>query len=153
MHDNGTMKYADISASEFEKFKLNFKDLLFNRTNSFELVGKTGIFLLTGDYTFASYLIRLTINKDKALPEFISTFMNTEWFQKNIKLYATQAIGQSNINATNLKQFELPIPPVSVQRAIIERIEAERRAVEACRTLIATYGAKIQKIIARVWEG
>ena len=153
MHDNGTMKYADISASEFEKFKLNFKDLLFNRTNSFELVGKTGIFLLTGDYTFASYLIRLTINKDKALPEFISTFMNTEWFQKNIKLYATQAIGQSNINATNLKQFELPIPPVSVQRAIIERIEAERRAVEACRTLIATYEAKIQKIIARVWEG
>ena len=153
MHDNGTMKYADISASEFEKFKLNFKDLLFNRTNSFELFGKTGIFLLTGDYTFASYLIRLTINKDKALPEFISTFMNTEWFQKNIKLYATQAIGQSNINATNLKQFELPIPPVSVQRAIIERIEAERRAVEACRTLIATYEAKIQKIIARVWEG
>ncbi len=44
MNDNGKMKYADISADEFEKYKLKHGDILFNRTNSIEHVGKTGIF-------------------------------------------------------------------------------------------------------------
>jgi hypothetical protein len=50
------MKFADISREEFELYKLSTGDILFNRTNSFELVGKTGMFAISsGDYCFASY--------------------------------------------------------------------------------------------------
>ncbi len=52
-----------------------------------------------------------------------------------------------------LKQIELSLPPLEIQRVIVERIESERRAVDGNRALIAAYEAKIQKIIAQVWEG
>src|SRR4030067_687371 len=58
MVDNGAMKCADISAEEFAKYKLNRGDVLFNRTNSIEHVGKTGLFDLDGGYCFAFYLVR-----------------------------------------------------------------------------------------------
>ena len=52
------VQYVDLAAAEFAKFRLNSGDLLFNRTNSAELVGKTALFELPGDCVFASYLIR-----------------------------------------------------------------------------------------------
>src|SRR6266516_4072295 len=57
--NNGNMKFVDISPTEYAKYKLNECDILFNRTNSYELVGRTGIYKLVGEYCFASYLIRL----------------------------------------------------------------------------------------------
>ena len=57
MVDNGSMKCADISTEQFAKYKLRKGDLLFNRTNSIEHVGKTGLFDLDGEYCFASYLV------------------------------------------------------------------------------------------------
>src|SRR5688572_28891868 len=76
--DTGRMKYADITRAEFEQYKLRIGDVLFNRTNSFELVGKTGIFSLDGDYCFASYLVRLNLDRQKVLPEFLNYFMNSD---------------------------------------------------------------------------
>ena len=91
--DLGDMKYADISAEEFAKYQLSKGDILFNRTNSYEHVGRTGIFDLVGDYCFASYLIRLSLSSDLANPFYVNAFMNTEEFQSGIKQYATRAIG------------------------------------------------------------
>ena len=53
------LQYVNISEKELNKFKVNMDDVIFNRTNSFELVGRTAIFKISGDYVFASYLIRL----------------------------------------------------------------------------------------------
>ena len=59
------LQYVDISDNEAKKFRLRSGDILFNRTNSFELVGRTSLFDIDGDYVFASYLIRLrTIAKE-----------------------------------------------------------------------------------------
>lgn len=58
-------KYADITRSLFEAYRLNENDVLFNRTNSFEFVGRTGIIKDQTDCTFASYLIRLIPNTIK----------------------------------------------------------------------------------------
>ncbi|MCD4696394.1 MAG: N-6 DNA methylase, partial [Bacteroidales bacterium] len=81
MFDGGAMKCVDIPEVEFVKYKLNNGDILFNRTNSFELVGKTGIFDLDGDYCFASYLIRIVVDAAKANPWFVNLMMNSENFQ------------------------------------------------------------------------
>ncbi|MCY8209712.1 restriction endonuclease subunit S, partial [Bacillus subtilis] len=66
------MKFVDIPQTEFDKYKLEKGDILFNRTNSIEHVGKTGLFNLEGDYCFASYLIRIKVDKEKAVPEYVN---------------------------------------------------------------------------------
>ena len=108
--DTGRMKYADISRAEFELYKLQAGDVLFNRTNSFELVGKTGIFALEGDYCFASYLVRLLPDRKKVVPEFLNYFMNSEAFQKSVKGKASQSTNQANINATILSNELISFP-------------------------------------------
>ena len=149
--DGGEMKCANLSAEEFKKYQLIRGDILFNRTNSFEHVGRTGIFDLNGEYCFASYLIRLSISKDSANPFYINAFMNTERFQGGIKQYATRAIGQSNINAKSLAAYHIPLPPLETQQAIVAEIEAEQALVESNRELIERFEKKIQAAIARVW--
>ncbi len=149
--DRGDMKCAEISQQEFNKYQLAFGDILFNRTNSFEHVGRTGIFDLEGDYCFASYLIRLTITDGKADPFFVNAFMNSDSFQQGIKQFASRAIGQSNINAKSLASYPIPFPPIVTQQAIVAEIEAEQVLVAANRELIERFEKKIQDTLARVW--
>jgi len=149
--DRGDMKLADIPIDEFKKYRLSRGDILFNRTNSFEHVGRTGIFSLDGDYCFASYLIRLVVAEEKADPLFVNAFMNSDSFQQGIKQFASRAIGQSNINAKNLTAYPIPLPPLETQRAIVAEIEAEQALVNANRELIARMEKKIQAVLARVW--
>jgi len=118
--DSGRMKYADISSREFEQYKLRSGDVLFNRTNSYELVGKTGIFTLHGDYCFASYLVRLNLNRKKMLPAFLNYFMNSDSFQEGVKRKASRSINQANINATILSNELICFPEsLSEQQRIV----------------------------------
>jgi type I restriction enzyme M protein len=149
--DSGGMKYADLRMEEFNKHRLVKGDILFNRTNSFEHVGRTGIFGLDGEYVFASYLVRLTVERDKIVPMFLNRWMNTDEFQSIAKTYASRAIGQANISASKLAQCAVPVPPLDVQRRIVAELEAERKLVEGNRALIARMEAKIRAKLADVW--
>ena len=149
--DSGNMKCCGISAEDFAKYRLVPGDILFNRTNSFEHVGRTSVFDLDGDYCFASYLIRLSVSEDAANTFYVNAFMNTEAFQTGIKQYATRAIGQSNINAKSLGAYRIPVPPLTTQSRIVAEIEAEQALVNANRELIERFEKKIQGTLARVW--
>ena len=149
--DNREMKYSNISEKEFKKYKLEKGDLLFNRTNSFEHVGRTGIFDLDGDYCFASYLIRLQVNRKKVDPYFLNFFMNTSAFQSGIKQFASRAIGQANINATSLKSYKIPLPDLPTQARMVAAIERERALVAGCRELMAVMEEKVRRKVAGVW--
>ncbi len=105
------LQYVDITLELFKKFSLEQGDILFNRTNSIDLVGKTGIFNLTGEYTFASYLIRLRTNKRKLNPEFLNLYLNIESSQERLKTLATRGVSQSNISGSRLKTLCIPLPP------------------------------------------
>lgn len=129
--DTGRMKFADISRAEFEKYKLQPADILFNRTNSFELVGKTGILGLQGDYCFASYLVRVLLKPDVMLPAFLNYFMNSERFQASVKKKASKSINQANINATILSNESIPFPEsLKEQKIIITRLDALREETQ-----------------------
>lgn len=149
--DNGAMKCADIDAKDAKKYRLAKGDLLFNRTNSYEHVGRTGIFSLDGEYVFASYLIRLAIKREIAEPEYVNAWMNTAEFQTGVKSLASRAIGQSNISASSLARYEIPLPPLAEQRRIVAELDAEAAQMEAVRSLIPRFEAKIQRVLDRVW--
>ncbi len=121
MFDGGSMKCVDVPEEEFKKYKLNKGDILFNRTNSFELVGKTGIFDLQGDYCFASYLVRIVVDEKKANPWFVNLMMNSDYYQQEAKSMATKSINQSNINAQKMQSIKIPLPDLQTQNEIARK--------------------------------
>src|SRR5580658_4606918 len=132
--DTGRMKFADIGRKEFEQYKLRAGDVLFNRTNSFELVGKTGMFTLTGDYCFASYLVRINLDRRTLLPEFLNYFMNSGRFQQSVKEKASQSINQANINATILSNELIRFPEsLPEQRRIVGILDEAFEGIAAAK--------------------
>ena len=113
-------KSVNLDEQTFNNFRLEKGDVLFNRTNSYEHVGRTGVFLLDGDYTFASYLIRLKPKKELVDSQFLTFCLI--FSNRRLKQLATRAVHQANINATNLQNFTVPLPPLSEQRRIAEII-------------------------------
>lgn len=110
--DLSDLKYVELDASDREKYSLKAGDLLFNRTNSKDLVGKTAVVPeLQEEYTYAGYLIRCRVN-DKAVPEYISGFLNSVLGKKILRNTAKAIVGMANINANELKR--LPIPQASL---------------------------------------
>ena len=107
---------------EIEKFSLIKGDLLFNRTNSRELVGKTGLYKGERMSIYAGYLIRFHMAENIS-PEFSNFVMNSTLHNKWCNEVKTDAIGQSNINATKLSHFRFPLPPFSEQRTIATKVE------------------------------
>ena len=127
---NENLQYVNILEKELVKFKVNIDDVIFNRTNSFELVGRTAIFKLSGDYIFASYLIRLITNSKKLYPEFLNFYLNADETQNRLKSIATRGVSQSNISATRLRGFVIPLPSLAEQIEIISTIKTFNQKIE-----------------------
>ena len=129
------LQYVDLDDATFESFKLRPRDMLFNRTNSIELVGRMAIVEDDRPAVFASYLVRLSVDAQRCLPEFLNYFMNWPATQSEIKKLASRAVGQANINATKLRTVKFPLPPnteeqaeiVAVLDAIDAKIDLHRR--------------------------
>ncbi len=131
---NGELEISDLKfcpAPVSEQVILNDLDLLFNRTNSIDYVGRTGIFRQQKiPFTFASYLVRL-VPKKNLMPEYLNYWMN---FPKNhvwIKTIATQAVHQANINPTNLGKLSVYVPKVEEQERIISIIDESKKGIVA----------------------
>lgn len=100
-------------------------DLLYNRTNSAELVGKTGLFLgAANEFTFASYLIRIRCLKTLFSPAYLNVSMNTPSFRETqINPHLKQQCGQANVNGTIMKNMLVPVPPVAEQHRIVAKLD------------------------------
>lgn len=120
------LKCVILSESEFRKYALRPGDILFNRTNSKELVGKTGIWDGRFEAVAASYFIRLRLDETRVVPNYVWAFMNSTSMKTRLFAMARGAIGQANINAKELRSLPLPVPPVSIQRRYEAIVEAAR---------------------------
>ena len=120
--DYKDLKYIELSNSEKEKFLLKKGELLFNRTNSKELVGKTGLFNLDIPMAFAGYLIRIRPS-NLIHSKFLLFFMNSEFMKKLLYNKAKNIVGMANINAKELEDFSIILPPIELQNKFAERIE------------------------------
>jgi type I restriction enzyme, S subunit len=113
------VRYANITEKILNQFRLEKNDVLFNRVNSEEFVGRTGILKLDLKSTFASYLIRLQINKDsEILPDYLNIFLNSKYGLRQIKKNARRAVNQANVNAEELKEIKIPVLPIKSQKEI-----------------------------------
>lgn len=127
--DLDVSKFADISLEELAAFVLRDRDVLFNRTNSFEWVGRTGIYYNNDDVNrvFASYLVRLIPNTSIILPEYLTTFLNTRFGMADIRRRARQSINQTNVNPEEVKEIRIPILDMELQQEVAIRLQNANR--------------------------
>ena len=137
------IKYVDLNAKDFEAYRLVRGDVLFNRTNSYELVGRTGVYELEGDHVFASYLVRIKTNSERLEPNFLTLYLNSDLGRRQVLAYATKAVSQANVNASNLLRVRLPLPPLDLQTQLLEEI-AGAKAAEKAAALRRSYAEEMK---------
>lgn len=129
--DLSDLKKIDVPEAEVEKYIVRKNDVLFNRTNSKELVGKTCVFDADEPMIIAGYIIRIRVN-EKATPLFLSRFLNSRYGKTTLFNMCKAIVGQANINAQELQKIAIFIPPLALQ----ERFAAEVERVEALKTTV-----------------
>jgi len=149
--DLGNLKHLRLSKNEMGKLLLKDGDILFNRTNSKELVGKCAVFHAQGEYVFASYLIRIRTHSTKADADFLSYVINCPIGRQQINALSRQIIGQANVNSVELRGLQIPLPPLAVQKQIMERVAAGREEIarerETADRLDLEINAEIEALI------
>jgi type I restriction enzyme S subunit len=125
------LKFLPKNHSDFPKLLLLAGDLLFNRTNSAELVGKSAVFESETVASFASYLIRVRFKKTVD-PRWANIVINSPQGRAYIASVASQQVGQANVNGTKLKAFPLPVPSLGRQ---LELVHAHQQVLKAARRL------------------
>lgn len=108
------LKYIDVSDDEKEKCVVRKGDILFNRTNSIDLVGKTTLFNLDEEMIIAGYIIRVRLNS-QILPEILAQYMNSSALKKLLRKMAKGAVNQANINAQELQSIKVYVPDLELQ--------------------------------------
>jgi type I restriction enzyme S subunit len=143
------MEFVDEVADEL---LLDHNDLLYNRTNSPDQVGKAALFLGTKDdaVTFASYLVRLRVNH-RVIPEFLNFAVNCGGFLAFARRLAIPSVQQSNLNSTRYGRLHIPLPPVNEQLAICEHLTTKvgelMQVVTTIETQITTLNAYRKSLI------
>lgn len=116
--DLNNLKYIDIPDEEIEKCIVRKGDVLFNRTNSTELVGKTAMYDLDEEMVIAGYIIRVRL-KPCLLPEVLSQYMNLKPVKMLLHSMAKGAVNQANINAQELQGIEVYVPNIELQHEFV----------------------------------
>jgi type I restriction enzyme S subunit len=131
---------------------LESNDLLYNRTNSPDQVGKAALFRgsKADHVTFASYLVRLRVNH-RVIPEFLNYAVNCGGFLAFARRLAIPSVQQSNLNSTRYCRMLIPLPPLTEQQAICEHVGTKvrelTRVVSAIESQIATLIAYRKSLI------
>ena len=147
------LKSLELDAGELSKQFLQVGDVLFNRTNSRELVGKTGMWDGRFDAVAASYFIRVRFSTDIEHPQHFTTFMNLPFMKRRLAEMARGAVGQANINSKELKSIPVPVPPLPLQKEFAQQV-AEIRDMEAEQAKGKTrLDALFQSLLHRAFEG
>jgi type I restriction enzyme S subunit len=155
--DFGNLKYLSHETPKINGLLLDAGDILFNRTNSAELVGKTAVYKSTHPKaTFASYLIRVRAC-DSYLPELVSYYINSFYGRKYIAAVVSQQVGQANVNGTKLANMPIIVPPLDEQIRVVAELERRFSIIEELETAVKanlTRAERVrQAILKRAFEG
>jgi type I restriction enzyme S subunit len=127
--------------SEIEKYLLGYNDVLFNRTNSPELVGKSAIYKGETAAIFAGYLIRIDYDKNLVDGDYLNYYLNSDIAKRYGSSVMSKSINQANINGTKLKAYPIPVPELEQQIVITNKLD---KLSGQTNDLIVKYEAKLR---------
>lgn len=138
------MKYINVDKESYEKYVVRRGDILFNRTNSKELVGKTALFNFDEEMIIAGYIIRIRVNNNTLHPQYATSYMNSPYMKAYLTTKAKGAVNQANISAKELKLFPIPLPPLPLQQSFAARIAA----IDSQRERLAASIRELETLLA-----
>lgn len=136
----GNMNFGEFirvpaTRDTIDAYSLKRGDVLFNNTNSTDLVGKTALFSGYAEpVVYSNHFTRLRVNDEVALPEFVSAWLIQLWNQRVFANICNRWIGQSAVKNDKLLNLEIPLPPLPEQRRIVDVLQEQMAAVECART-------------------
>jgi len=155
--DFSDLKYFPEEWPKLDDFVLQDGDVLFNRTNSADLVGKTAVYkAFHPRAVFASYLIRVRTS-DAYLPDFLSSCINSFHGRRYIASVVSQQVGQANVSGTKLSKMPIPFPPLSEQQHIVAEVEQRLSVADEMEKAVEQSLKRAerlrQSILKRAFEG
>lgn len=158
---NGEIDWSNLAYTsdeeDIKKYLLKSGDVLFNRTNSPELVGKTSIYRGEMPAIYAGYLIKLDYEKNIVVGDYLNYYLNSSKAKEYYMQVKTDGVSQSNINAKKIGEFKIPLPTLSEQHEIVRFIDdllaRERKAQKATEQALASIELMKKSILARAFRG
>lgn len=150
--DFSDLKHINLSDNELDKYLLQRDDLVFNRTNSKDLVGKTAVYKLEKQMAIAGYLIRVRTN-EKANTDYISGFLNSKQGKDILRGMCKNIIGMANINAQELQDIRLPVPPRGLQEQFKNRIAIISGQKQFLREQLKLSEGLFQSLLQKAFKG
>ena len=150
--DLSDLKFLHLSEREKTKLLLTYGDILVNRTNSAELVGKCAVFDLEGEYGFASYLIRLRLDTSRVEPMLIAAYINSPAGRAYMFNERKQMTGQANVNATKLKALPIALPSLSMQQRIVAYLDNLHAKVDSLKQLQSETSAELDALLPSILD-
>ncbi len=150
--DFASLKYINLEATEYEKYIVKDGDLVFNRTNSKELVGKTAVFNLNKEMAIAGYLIRIRTNEN-GNPYYISYYLNSKHGKETLIGMCKSIIGMANINAQELQEINIMIPPIFLQNQFEWKIKQLKKVISKTEDQIISSSALFNSLIQKAFKG
>lgn len=144
--DLSDLKYMTLAEKDRSKHTVRRGDILFNRTNSPDLVGKTAVVRTDDEYAYAGYLIRVRVSED-ADPEFVAGYLNSEYGKILLRSMCKSIVGQANINATELRNIPIAVPPRALQSKfaeVVAKVEEERARIDERGRVLKSLHASLQ---------
>jgi type I restriction enzyme S subunit len=146
------LKFMDLEAKDRERYLVADGDVLFNRTNSADLVGKTAVFRANRPMAYAGYLIRLRTTAEND-SEFLGAFLNLPYSKRMLRGMCKSIIGMANINASEIQAMRIPQPPSTLQRTFARHVAAVQRLKATHRAALAHLNALFASLQQRAFRG
>lgn len=150
--DFKSLKYVDLDEKDRKKYLVYKGEVLFNRTNSKELVGKTAVYKREEPMAYAGYLVKATPN-NRANGQFIASYMNTKYTKSLLFNMAKNIVGMANINAEEFKNIKVYIPPIEIQNQFTEIVESIEKQKELLNESLVELENNFNSLVQRAFKG
>ncbi|NCS14038.1 MAG: hypothetical protein GPJ20_25915 [Microcystis aeruginosa BS13-10] len=151
--DLNSLKWCQIPPKDEDKFTVKRGDLLFNRTNSPELVGKTAVWRSDGKFAYAGYLIRVRFDKSKANSEYVSAFLNSNYGKRYLLEKAKPSINMSNFSASEFLKIPILLPDIETQHRFDEFVSYTRMMSQHLSDGLGDYNNLFNSLLQRAFRG
>lgn len=150
--DLTNLKYIDLQEKDKPKYLITKGDLLFNRTNSRELVGKTAVYDDRVPFAIAGYLIRVRANKD-GNNHYISGYLNSKHGKSTLQNTCKSIVGMANINAQEMQDIPILIPPIDLQDKFEQIVLATRKKLKVHQSSLEDLTDLFNSLSQRAFNG
>lgn len=150
--DLSELKYIDIPEKDQPKYLVQKGDLLFNRTNSKELVGKTAVFQEDTPMAYAGYLVRARSN-ERSHPDYIAGYLNSPHGKATLRHMCKNIVGMANINAQDFQDILIPHPPIEAQLEYVDFLDGVRRSETPLKNALSEAEDLFNSLVQSAFKG